>query len=377
VIFVVEAARDIEDDDFHKPNSGLHAIRGSSNGGTGVIGLSSGVDEIDIALAKKVGVFGKGDDTGVRGLGRPGVEGIGFSHGTGNGLGGNPGVIGRGGRRPVGEPHGVGVIGLGGSPPGDKPPTFENILPGAGVFGLGVGGEERRGPGAGVIGFGGPALPGGSVAPGIFGVSSIPQANVIELPNVDTGVLGHGATGVTGQGSNGPGVRGLGGPGGFVTETDPELLKAGVVGEGGTGLLPGSGGTIRGAGVIGLARDTTVLGFGETGETGVYGTGRTGVKGVGTEGRGGVFRSERAAQLQLLPSQGTRVVNQIAFIPTVAADPGSSGPALPQAGQGGDLMTLADDQEECTLWFCVHGRTQSRPAQWTQVLLGPLFDGRA
>src|SRR3954452_7412239 len=81
VIFVVEAARDIDDDDFVKPGSGLHAIRGSSVGGTGVIGLSSQTADIDIALATKVGVFGKGL-IGVRGEGNPGVEGVGFSAGT-------------------------------------------------------------------------------------------------------------------------------------------------------------------------------------------------------------------------------------------------------------------------------------------------------
>jgi hypothetical protein len=67
-IFIVEAARDIDDDDFGEPSPGLHAIRGSSVGGTGVIGLSPQVAAIDITLAPKVGVFGKGD-TGVRGLG--------------------------------------------------------------------------------------------------------------------------------------------------------------------------------------------------------------------------------------------------------------------------------------------------------------------
>jgi hypothetical protein len=95
-IFVVEAARDIEDDDFAFVSPRLHGIRGSSNGGAGIIGLSSPLGEIQIALATEVGVFGKGP-TGVRGEGRAGIEGIGFP--VGPGLGGGTGVLGRGGRR--------------------------------------------------------------------------------------------------------------------------------------------------------------------------------------------------------------------------------------------------------------------------------------
>ena len=115
------------------------------------------------------------------------------------------------------------------------------------------------------------------------------------------------------------------------------------------------------------------LSFAEVGETGVYGSGHTGVKGFGFDGRGGVFVSQRDAQVQLIPSQGTRIVEQAAFIPTVAR----LGPSLPRTGRGGDLMTIADDQKECTLWFCVRGGNTNGPAKWTQVLLGPAFDGRA
>jgi hypothetical protein len=134
---------------------------------------------------------------------------------------------------------------------------------------------------------------------------------------------------------------------------------------------------IHGAGVIGLARDKALLTFAETGETGVYGTGQTGVKGVGTAGRGGVFESERSAQVQLIPAKGRRIAEQTAFIPTVIADPEKLGPELPRVGRGGDLMTIVDDQGRCTLWFCVQDGTDAGAARWAQVLLGPLFDGRA
>jgi hypothetical protein len=353
VLFVVEAARDIEDDDFVDVSPGLHAIRGSSVGGTGVIGLSSQVADIDIALAKQVGVFGKGN-IGVRGEGNPGVEGIGFSGGAGDGIGGGTGVVGRGGRRPEGELQGIGVVGLGGSHPGDAPVTPDLVVAGAGVFGHGAEGEGGTSPGAGVIGIGGDPLPGGSVAAGLVGLSH--DINAVSASfALDTGVFGLGGTGVTGKGTVGPGVRGSGGPVPRI-EVDPEELQAGVVGEAGVGLDQ-IGRTIHGAGVIGLARDKAPLTFAETGETGVYGTGQTGVKGVGAAGRGGVFESDQIAQVNLTP-----LFNQ---------------PNLPCEGKAGDLLVVSplkpgdEDKSEqgvASLWFCIRSQTQERgPAVWARV----------
>jgi hypothetical protein len=319
VILVVEAARDIEDNDFANAQVGLHGIRGSSIGGTGVIGLSSQLGDIDIALATKVGVFG-GGDTGVRGQGRTGIEGIGFSGGTGHGSSGGTGIVGRGGKRSAGAFHGAGVIGLVGSRPGDEPVGDHNLISGAGVFGRGVEGERDTRPSPGVIGQGGTPLAGSSAVPGVVGLS-VGLGILPDLPELDTGVYGLGETGVTGSGVTG------------------------------------------------------VAGHGD--EMGVFGTGTTGVKGAGTEGRGGVFTSERAAQVQLVPSPGARIVEQSAFIPTVVSDPRQSGPSLPRTGRGGDLMSLADDQGQCTFWFCVHSGNSDNPAKWTQVLLGPRFDGSA
>jgi hypothetical protein len=349
VIFVVEAARDIEDNDFVKA-SGLHAIRGSSDEGAGVIGLSSLVADIDIALANKVGVFGKGK-TGVRGYGNPGIEGIGFSTGTGDGAGGGPGVVGRGGRHSDGNFHGIGVVGLGGSHPGDAPAVGMEVVPGAravagaGVFGQGAKGEGVTSPGVGIVGMGGDPLPGGSTAPGILGLS------------LGVGVSGLGETGVTGQGTVGPGVWGRGGPDGFVGETDPEKLQAGVVGEGGEAINPYTDRLIHGAGVIGLARNKAPLSFAETGDTGVYGTGKTGVKGVGAAGRGGVFKSDQLAQVNLTPL----------FNP----------PNLPCEGEAGDLLVVSplkqgdvakSHDDVASLWFCIRSQTKEHgPAVWARV----------
>lgn len=355
VIFVVEAARDIEDDDFVEATPGLHAIRGSSIGGAGVIGLSSQVGDIDIAFAKEVGVFGKGD-TGVRGEGNPGIEGIGFSVGTGDGSGGGTGVLGRGGRRSKGDPHGVGVVGLGGNHPGDPAPVADDVVAGAGVFGQGAEGEGARRPGAGIIGRGGDPLPGGSAVPGIVGLSLGIGRN-IDIPAFDTGVFGLGGTGVTGFGTFGPGVLGSGGPDGPIGEADPEKLQAGVVGEAGVGLDQVGDRLIHGAGVIGLAREKALLTFAETGETGVYGTGQTGVKGVGAAGRGGVFESDQIAQINLTP-----LFNQ---------------PNLPCEGEAGDLLVISplkQDEEDkseqgvASLWFCIRSQSKERgPAVWARV----------
>ncbi|HEX4963608.1 MAG TPA: hypothetical protein VF173_22460, partial [Thermoanaerobaculia bacterium] len=148
------------------------------------------------------------------------------------------------------------------------------------------------------------------------------------------------------------------------------------VGEGGSALNPAGGEIVHGTGVIGFAGEVRALPYAEAGETGVYGAGQVGVKGAGSTGRGGVFASERSAQLQLVPAPRTRIVEQESFIPTVATEPGRLGPSLPKAGRGGDLMALSDDQGQCSLWFCVHGSRRDAPARWTQVLLGPAFDGR-
>jgi hypothetical protein len=375
-IFIVQAAGDTEDDDFANATTKLHAIVGSGVfDGAGVIGVSESGPDAGVPNVSKVGVFGKGA-TGVGGEGSPGIEGLGVLLPPLDALSGS-GVLGRGARRretpeEASRPHAPGVVGLGGSPPRDVPAgVTERVAGGAGVFGQGAAGTGDRKPGAGVLGRGG-AVPGGALAAGVVGLSS--GVAYIEIPVFDTGVLGSGSTGVTGFGDAGPGVRGVGGPGGALTEARPDALQPGVLGQSGSALSPES--RIYGAGVIGLAGEPRSFPYAEAGETGVFGTGRTGVKGVGSGGRGGVFESGTSAQLQLVPTLGPRIVDQEALIPTVAAEPGRLGPPLPRAGQGGDLLATRDDQGQCTLWFCVRGATGTDPARWTQVVLGPVFDGR-
>jgi hypothetical protein len=175
--------------------------------------------------------------------------------------------------------------------------------------------------------------------------------------------------------------------GGTTTSDGPAEPGAGVVGRGGIATgdrLPPA------AGVIGLAGGHDKPGIWETGDAGVFGLGSTGIRGIGISGRGvlgksdidrgGVFTSEEAAQVQLIPKRiRTRLPEGSAVTPT-----GISGSALqqgvvslPKSGQGGDLMALVDDSRICTLWFCVRSGDASSPARWAQVLTGPSFDGQA
>jgi hypothetical protein len=108
----------------------------------------------------------------------------------------------------------------------------------------------------------------------------------------------------------------------------------------------------------------------------VYGAGQNGVQGAGTEGRGGIFRSERAAQVQLMPaSRPLKDVEPASFIPTAITISDLQNPELPKDGRTGDLMSILDDDKLCSLWFCI--QDNSGAARWAQVLLGQPFRGKA
>jgi hypothetical protein len=111
--------------------------------------------------------------------------------------------------------------------------------------------------------------------------------------------------------------------------------------------------------------------------TGVFGGGEDGVMGMGLSGRGGIFASERSAQLRLVPALGHRMTERETFTPTIVTDPNRQGADLPKNGRAGNLMSVMDEQGDCTLWFCVRGDGEGVAARWAQVLLGPVFDGLA
>ena len=394
VIFVAEGAGDIEDDDFVFTSNKLHGVMGKGvSKGAGIIGLDTGHPDLDTSKVFEVGVFGRGN-TGVKGEGDrgPGVEGVGGNRPLDSRFG--AGVIGRGGRQLDDDnkdrkPHGPGVLGFGGSRsrPVDELDN-DNIVDNVGVFGQGAVAETRtisgavhgpQSPGAGVVGRGGVSIPNdGSVAPGVVGWAGGADFLVIEKGIVgDIGVVGRGATGVKGIGNAGPGVSGIGSS----TSGEPvaHLVGPGVVGEGGTGTDlagPNPDQKFHGVGVIGIAGETPLPSFADTIETGVYGAGRDGVKGDGSEGRGGVFRSERSAQVRLIPAQRTtKDTEQESLIPTVIANPEFIVPKLSPEGRRGDLMSIFDENGQCSLWFCV--RENSGSAHWAQVLLGRPFESKA
>jgi hypothetical protein len=265
---------------------------------------------------------------------------------------------------------GVGVHGIGGSQAGLFPDPTQP--PGAGM--LAPGGRQtedenelRLPHGAGVI-----ALAGGRGRP-------VPSL-------VSTGSIGVYAQGADAETQTVP-IKGV------PTVIGPLAPGAGVLGRGGVPIPHTSA---VAAGVIGLAGDAPIPAIGETGDVGVYGTGPTGVYGhgpigvraqgdqgpaisgvgMGGESRGGQFASIHSAQVELVPVRLEQPLPPSFAVTPEAAAIDLNGP-LPKDGRGGDLMTLTDDQRQCTLWFCVKGRDGSVPARWAQVLLGPSFNGVA
>jgi hypothetical protein len=331
-----------------QPNITLDGIHGVGNNGAvaGPVALPGGNGV--------VGFGGPNQGTGIVGLG-----------GGGNGSGG------------------IGVHGIGGSQIG---PSFSpSDPPGVGVVAQGgrMGdndNDKRFSHGAGMI-----AIAGGSKRP-------IP-------PLVDTGSIGVYAQGAEAE------VRNVN-IDNVDTIVGPIMPGAGVLGRGGV-PIPRDENPVA-AGVIGLAGDTAIPPISETGNKGVYGGGPVGIFGHGfvfgvhgkseqsrgvvgetdsdvgiyglankDTGRGGAFQSERSAQLWLVPqNQPAEFPEPVAVNPTAIQAKREEGPKLPKDGRGGDLMTIADRQGQCTLWFCVKGEGAS-PASWAQVLLGPSFDGQA
>lgn len=325
-----------------------------------------------------------------------GIVAVGYSSGSPSNLAGTPGaagVIGRGGNN-----QGTGVVGLGGGVPDDDSPETGNGAGGIGVHGLGGSqapfltfADPSTPPGAGVIGQGGRRSDHNNTlrlphAPGVIGLGGgIGPAHDSLLVHTLTET---GGIGVYAQGAEAtvsmvppPGPPGI--PAGPNVPSGPLAPAAGVLGRGGVPIPP------RGpvaAGVIGLAGGVPIPDISESGDTGVYGTGPTGVTGRGVStgvhgvavgsGRGGMFESVRSAQVQLVPQKVLEAFPTAVGVTPLAIPRGSEGAQLPKDGQAGDLLSLMDKQQQCTLWFCVGGPDKDS-AQWAQVLLGPSFPGVA
>jgi hypothetical protein len=276
-----------------------------------------------------------------------------------SGIGSGAGVVGFNRRNPIFAP-GVELS------PADLSSATNVGVFGKGTTGVAAKGDFRGAPDQAIVGGRGVGIIGRGdrnlvSAPGVVGFSGGVNDETI---NIDTGVIGKGETGVGGLGTRGPGVKGIG-----------SAQQPGVLGVGGKLSDPQAK---QGTGIVGLGRGESLSGpFAAPLDTGVFGGGQDGVKGVGLAGRGGIFQSQRSAQVQLVPARGRRMPESESFTPTIVAAPGRQGPELPKSGRAGDLMSVIDEQGDCTLWFCVKGETEGAPSRWAQVLLGPSFDGQA
>ena len=56
----------------------------------------------------------------------------------------------------------------------------------------------------------------------------------------------------------------------------------------------------------------------------------------------------------------------------IESEGAGEGPALPKDGRAGDLISIADKQGQCTLWFRVKGERAAGGASWAQILPKPV-----
>ncbi len=367
VIFLVEVAHNTEEDGEHRPSAKLDAIIGrgwsaqhaGGSGGIGVIGIGGEVAGL--------GVRGEGGENGGGMVGDAGGRATGVAGFGGPNEGTGVFGLGSGGERLFRRGRGgIGVHGAGGH--ADLTPGHPPVSPGTGVFGEGgkilESNPGRLLLGAGVIGLGGHA-----------GEKNMPSVNVT------------GSVGVFGEGADARVEKIFDTGTGTSIQVGPLESGAGVIGRGGLPLPPEMP---VAAGVIGLAGGHSKPPIAITGNVGVFGLGPTGVRGRGDPGpgvngvsdkdRGGVFESERAAQARLVPQKvRTRLPEGSPITPTGIAPAALENGvvSLPKDGAAGDLMTLIDDGNLCTLWFCVRTGGSTGPARWAQVILGTQFDGQA
>jgi hypothetical protein len=109
-----------------------------------------------------------------------------------------------------------------------------------------------------------------------------------------------------------------------------------------------------------------------------------GPQGLPPPGRAGVFGSDSAAQVRLVPHQPLKqpALNQTFAVQALITK--GLAAEFPANGQAGDLLCTTmrvgkppRDVEIGTLWFCEKGGIdQANPAHWRQVLLGPVFSGQ-
>jgi hypothetical protein len=282
-----------------------------------------------------------------------------------------PGLIGLGG-----SSQGAGVVGVASNPN----PTFIPMAQNAGVLGIhqgsglddiGVRGENDWKDGAN--------LPQGRGV-GVLGTVQLQKGVGVRGENTASATQFGPAIAVVGESSVGTGVQGV--SHGFSGIGVEGLANDGAEGTGVHGQANGA----NGAGVLAQSDEgTAIVGLSTHGVGGVFSAGAAGVQsGDAPPGRAGVFGSDSAAQVRLVPHKplSQPALNQ-AYSVQVLISKGLTA-EFPANGQAGDLLCTTvrvrnpsgGTVEVGTLWFCEKGGTnKTNPAQWRQVLLGPAFSG--
>ena len=186
---------------------------------------------------------------------------------------------------------------------------------------------------------------------------------------------------IVGESSVGTAVQGI--SHGFSGVGVEGLANAGDEGTGVHGEADGA----LGVGVSGVSgRGTGVSGSSTGGVGGAFSAGGGLQSGDAPPGRAGVFGSDSAAQVRLVPHKTLNppTSNQPYAVQTLITTGQET--AFPANGQTGDLLCTTllvqpsaggPPSEIAALWFCEKGGVdKAHPAQWRQVLFGPAFSGQ-
>jgi hypothetical protein len=199
------------------------------------------------------------------------------------------------------------------------------------------------------------------------------------------GVLGtvtlRDGVGVRGENFTGTGVKGVShGVAGSAIGVEG-LANDGNFGTGVHGQANGAGGVgVKAESDVGTAIKAIIS---PGGVGGVFDATKNGLP-LPPPGRAGVFGSESAAQVYLVPHPPLKQPALNKTFPVQVLITKGLEAEFPANGQAGDLLCTTvqvgkppRDDEIGTLWFCEKGGTdKTNPAHWRQVLLGPVFSGQ-
>jgi hypothetical protein len=145
----------------------------------------------------------------------------------------------------------------------------------------------------------------------------------------------------------------------------------------------------RGIGVQGISAQGFAVFATSARGTGLEASSNTGiaVNAHSQSERGGVFKSDSAAQIRLIPHEPSEPIPEQTLPSVVALIAKGHEESLPVRGQTGDLLCTSMKGKPPkpgappakpigVLWLCAIGGDENDPAQWGQVLLGSLVRGK-